>query len=808
MRIAISPFRAIGVALLCFLTVPSTSLARTACADYDGSLQHLGQIPLPGQAWGHGYDVGDLLALTRGSNLVIVDVSDPRQPSVLQTLPLPHAVFRVAGDGPLFHISSIGDGLWTYDVGTPGAAALRSQSLTVALDVSAQGDLVLVGRGRDGFSLLDFSDPDDPQLLSTTTIPDGQGGNLSTPWVHLHGSIAYVTATENREDVLYVFDITDPTAPALVRRHGYVGDESWFYQVGDRVAVADLNYTSFYDVTDPIHPAFLYASPPSRQYQLAEGPGGLVSGRTDNGFFVQDHFNPGSIETVASWSASTGMGAYSWRGNTVLLAANELLILDATSLQSVPSLEMRPGNSTALALGESHLYAVIQTPQSGLAVMDPVDLTVTGFVTTPWPFVRIAYGNGVVYLRSRQGGGNPDPISVIDVGDPTSPQVVTEVMAPAAGALTLEVDGDLLYAGGEDGRIWIYDISQASQPTLLGEWSHSNPIQALEPAGAHLYVADSAGGLVVDVGDPEAPATVGTFAIPHAAAQIHRVGSQLGVADEGGVRLYHLQDPTNPVIVGEWDGGQTDDVRIVGSTVFAHRVAGSVVALDIGNPAAPRLARMLLASRDNDMHTSLVDGFNRIFAATNEGVKAFPLPCGTPVPLLVQEFDAIADGPDVVVRGRLSEVAAVDLLAEAGGVVREVPLRIDPEGQFVGRDRNAAMGGPVRYRLHREDVSGEPTVLAERTFTPDLAYPLRILAVSPNPFNPRTTIQFVAPAGERAVVTVLDVRGREVATLFEGSATGIAQDLSWEPEGLGSGVYFVRVESGGKRDTTKTVLLK
>jgi hypothetical protein len=62
-------------------------------------------------------------------------------------------------------------------------------------------------------------------------------------------------------------------------------------------------------------------------------------------------------------------------------------------------------------------------------------------------------------------------------------------------------------------------------------------------------------------------------------------------------------------------------------------------------------------------------------------------------------------------------------------------------------------------------------------------------------------------------VTVLDVRGRVVATLFDGALAAGPHRVAWR--GLGpdlrpasSGVYFLRVEHAGESRTEKAVLLK
>ncbi len=79
----------------------------------------------------------------------------------------------------------------------------------------------------------------------------------------------------------------------------------------------------------------------------------------------------------------------------------------------------------------------------------------------------------------------------------------------------------------------------------------------------------------------------------------------------------------------------------------------------------------------------------------------------------------------------------------------------------------------------------------------------------PNPFNPSTMIQFTVPSTGRAVLKVFNVLGQEVATLFNGEATaGVNHQVQFNASNLASGVYFSRLEFGGKMQMNKMLLLK
>lgn len=79
----------------------------------------------------------------------------------------------------------------------------------------------------------------------------------------------------------------------------------------------------------------------------------------------------------------------------------------------------------------------------------------------------------------------------------------------------------------------------------------------------------------------------------------------------------------------------------------------------------------------------------------------------------------------------------------------------------------------------------------------------------PNPFNPSTTIGFSVAEKGRAALRILNVLGQEVALLFDQNAEpGRVYRTSFVGSSFPSGVYFAKLESGGRQLTTKMTLLK
>lgn len=83
----------------------------------------------------------------------------------------------------------------------------------------------------------------------------------------------------------------------------------------------------------------------------------------------------------------------------------------------------------------------------------------------------------------------------------------------------------------------------------------------------------------------------------------------------------------------------------------------------------------------------------------------------------------------------------------------------------------------------------------------------------PNPFNPTTTISLSVPIRSAVTVTIHDLLGRTVATLFNGALPAGDHQLLWDGTSsdgaaVASGVYFYRVQAPGGGLSRKMMLVK
>ena len=83
----------------------------------------------------------------------------------------------------------------------------------------------------------------------------------------------------------------------------------------------------------------------------------------------------------------------------------------------------------------------------------------------------------------------------------------------------------------------------------------------------------------------------------------------------------------------------------------------------------------------------------------------------------------------------------------------------------------------------------------------------------PNPFNPTTTIRFDLPKKSSVKLTIYNVLGQQVSTLFDGEQPAGKYEATWDGTSqtgvkVSSGTYFYRLEAEGFVSTKKMLLLK
>jgi hypothetical protein len=124
--------------------------------------------------------------------------------------------------------------------------------------------------------------------------------------------------------------------------------------------------------------------------------------------------------------------------------------------------------------------------------------------------------------------------------------------------------------------------------------------------------------------------------------------------------------------------------------------------------------------------------------------------------------------------------------------------------EFIADWDNSITSGKGLYA----DPTGVDAPEAQGTPSRVILYP-----AYPNPFNPATTISYRILESSKIRIAVYDVSGRLVNTLMDDVQTAGEYSVFFDGRNqdgtaISSGVYFVRIESGGSFQSTKIILAK
>jgi len=124
-------------------------------------------------------------------------------------------------------------------------------------------------------------------------------------------------------------------------------------------------------------------------------------------------------------------------------------------------------------------------------------------------------------------------------------------------------------------------------------------------------------------------------------------------------------------------------------------------------------------------------------------------------------------------------------------------------GFFVDGNKDSVGGDAIVLSFR---TAQSPTGIAQRNDLVPSEY--RLAQNFPNPFNPKTDIQFSLPRSSRTTVKIYDVLGRELETLLNENLNAGRYTISFDGSSLPSGVYFYRIVASDFSAVKKMMLAK
>ncbi|MEE9269627.1 MAG: FlgD immunoglobulin-like domain containing protein [Candidatus Krumholzibacteria bacterium] len=694
-------------------------------------------------------------------------------------------LIRAVEGGSFKEIAVAGDvvyaGLWrflvTIDVSNKSNPTRISNLLfpydTQIADIVLAGNYAYVADADSGLRVIDISDP-----ANLIEVGAATGGDVMS--VAVSGSHAYVA---RGRDGFGVLDISDPTNPFEV---GSVATAGWPWRV-----VVQGNYAYVWDASDGELEVFNVADPSS---PYLEGSWNSPTSLRDLGMdvsgsyvyiahydlWIVDVSDPANPALAASLRLEDQGGDVDVQGNYAYVTNQSAFeVVDV----SVPTSPTAVG-STLAGEGERLVvdgnYAFVGGSSEGVKIIDIAD---TSYPTETSRFraVRSAQSacehNGLVYMTDTEG------FFILDVSNPLDPIVAVGVPTHfGVSTYDLVVSGTTVYLANCDtwyltwGGLMVYDMTN---PDSIGfGYSLKGCLTAVDASGDYAYAGggdtfDFDDFIVYDVSDPSNPTVIATYNTNQRIHAIALSGPHAYLGAEDGLRVMDISDPANPTEAATFGfGGHVSDIVIEGS--YAYLATGSTPpdamlrVIDVSNPTAPAE----IGSYSTGVNGNAISLFgDYVYVTTFSGLYIVQVSDpANPVEIGLYTDEAIAGR---AVAAPPFFYAATPLTSGFNILQLEVPTSIP----------GATGSLPALHQNY------------------------------PNPFNPTTTISFTLARRSAVELLVYDVKGELVATIIDDVMNGGPHSVTWDGRDgdgneVSSGVYFYRLNAGGRRTTKKLVLLR
>jgi hypothetical protein len=449
---------------------------------------------------------GFAFVAARAAGLRIVNVSDPHQPVLASTLPLPGKALAIELEmgTDLAYVATDEGGLRVIDVGVPD---LPREVASLELPAGVQqlkldGEMLFLSSG-DRIIMVDVREPGTLVRLGEYAPP------RQARRVRIGGDYAYVADLDGG---LKVFEVADMARPLLV----YAETEGTAYDVlvrGNRAYVADgRDGVRIMNVANPSRPRPIAQVPLSGVAQgLDLWEDSLLVAAGEAGLFVV---------RIADERAPVVLGQLDTDGDARDVKAGESVayVADGPAGLAVVSLVDRSSpalRGTLYTAGEAHALGVdgtfvyLAADDGGMQIVNairPAAPFLVGALTIPdgQRAVDIALVNKRAYLAIYGETEEDTGLAIADVGFRDRPTILSRVQGPGDGVAVRGVEPIMVGST----NLMTVDARASSGPVLLGRYQPSVGAGGMDWSEGILYLTSRAAGpelTLLDVSDPAHP---------------------------------------------------------------------------------------------------------------------------------------------------------------------------------------------------------------------------------------------------------------------------------------------------------------
>ncbi len=841
--------RALAIPLACLLLMLGDGGARAQdCLDYSEQAIKIGTLngAYPEFSRIAVMDSGLLVGTAADSTLTVCSLDTPATPRILGMISLGRRYSEMVCAGEHVYLGGYGiAGIRIIRVGPGGAisdfGSFNEQHTTTCFD--ADGSLLGMSLG-DAWQLWECSNPSNPMLMAHVADRNNFGA------ISLDGDRAVVV-----DDAvgLRIYDIADHQHPVFLgggsEGLSYVDPNMYYesasimsvvisgdvvcmakrYCIGSGLFTSCWHWLSILDVSDPTNMAYIGGSTFGQGGQINRAGSRIyASSYIPDRSMVLDTGSPGELSpkfVSAGGRSSAGFGEYLYLKNYEA----------GTDVWRMPP-GMRTWQCLAPETGEAATMGISYYYVRQLAVADDylaislthcwndshssyevswTDIydTASSYVTPAFRLTDVAQAMAFDGTRLYYTPNNAW-VWRVDLSNPESVQNPLYMDFGYDCYSTAVVNPAVIAVGKGSGDLAFYGLSDLGATHLIT----SMPVQAgaLAMDGSLLIALGSRIASVIDVSDPEAPFVRGQCAVDHYGS-LTCLENRALISSESCQTVVDYAEPDAPFVAATTNysaGGdyQPETYRVAVADGLVYLPGNGVHVLDLDDLSL----RGCIASDHNILASVAWKG--RIFSVGAEALMEIPIQCGALVPALLSSVDfALRDGVPVM-SWTLSHPLGNELFLVEGcraDAIWAVTVRPLGDGSYEASDTTPSVAAPGEITYNLYEVEGNTRILlaSERLDLPAPPQILRLSPVTPNPFNPRTTVVFELPRPQRADLSVYDAAGRLVRRLAAGDLPAGSHTAAWDGRDdrggdAPSGAYFLRLSGESGSVSRKAVLLR
>ncbi|MFC1495105.1 C13 family peptidase [Thermodesulfobacteriota bacterium] len=241
-------------------------------------------------------------------------------------------------------------------------------------------------------------------------------------------------------------------------------------------------------------------------------------------------------------------------------------------------------------------YAYVADRDNGLQVIDitdPSNPQIVGFVDTPGQANDVTIVGDTAYVADGDNG-----LQVIDISDPSNPQIVGSLDALGStnkvcvSGIYAYVASSYDYSSGYGGGLQVIDINDSSNPNKIASVNTDNEARGVSVSGSYAYVAGFNNIQVIDISDPLNPKIIGSVFTVNYGRDVFVAGSYAYMAGwPNGLSVIDISVPSNPKLIGIVSTpGEASGVFVLGSYAYVADGDNGLQVIDISNPSIPKIS--------------------------------------------------------------------------------------------------------------------------------------------------------------------------------------------------------------------------